>query len=173
MLNKGDAEKILKLCLPLISSEILREAAEKILSELCKAEEKISLLKKDLKSANKKIYELDKKIFDMEKNYFTVEDLPGEIWRDVEGYGGLYQVSNCGRIKSFHFGRAHLMRAGGGKSGYKTVTLNKNGKGRSKLLHVLIAKTFVENPEKKRFVNHKDGDKFNNCAENLEWVTAQ
>ena len=173
MLIKGDAKKVLELGLPLISSEILREAAEKILFEMDKSDEKILLLERNLKTANKKIAELDKKIFDLEKDYFCVENLPDEIWKDVEGYEGIYQISNKGRIKSFHYGRAHLMRGGGGKSGYRTVVLNKDGRSRTKLLHVLIAKTFIPNPEKKPFVNHKDGDKLNNCVENLEWVTAK
>ena len=80
MLIKGDAKKVLELGLPLISSEILREAAEKILFEMDKSDEKILLLERNLKTANKKIAELDKKIFDLEKDYFCVENLPNEIW---------------------------------------------------------------------------------------------
>ncbi|QHR65454.1 HNH homing endonuclease [Escherichia phage nepoznato] len=56
---------------------------------------------------------------------------------------------------------------------YKGVTICENGSRIEELQHRLIAKAFVPNPENKPFVNHKDGNKLNNCADNLEWTTEQ
>ena len=97
-----------------------------------------------------------------------------EIWKDIDGYEGLYQVSNLGRVKSFNYNRT-------GKEmnlkpvntcngfGYLYVNLNKNGKTRLFYIHRLVAKAFLENPDHKSDVNHKDENKTNNCVENLEW----
>ena len=98
-------------------------------------------------------------------------DLPHEIWRDIEAYEGLYKVSNFGRVKSFHFGREKLLKAGVSNTGYANVSLTKNKTKKNFHIHVLVARAFLPNPEGKREVNHIDGDKTNNCVENLEWVT--
>lgn len=99
-------------------------------------------------------------------------DLPHEIWRDICGYEGLYQVSNFGRVKSLHFGREKLLKAGVSNTGYANVTLKKNTTKKTFHVHVLVAKAFLPNPDEKREVNHIDGDKQNNRVENLEWVTS-
>ena len=88
-----DAKKILVGDVTIASTEILQEAAKIILSELEKAEEKIFALEKEK-------FELDK-----QDRCLSLEDLPGEVWKDIVGYEGLYQISNKGRLKSFYQGR--------------------------------------------------------------------
>lgn len=94
-----------------------------------------------------------------------------EVWKDIEGYEGLYQVSNLGRIKS-------LCREGCflgvfyNRKGYARCRLYKDGKGRNFRVHRLVAMTFIPNPDNKPEVNHIDGNKRNNCVTNLEWVTS-
>lgn len=104
-----------------------------------------------------------------------------EIWKDIEGYEGLYRVSNLGRVLSVRFGpktnsvpikpAPRIMRQSRSSSGYLHVQLYKDGESSTKLVHILVARTFIPNPENKREVNHLDGDKSNNCVDNLEWST--
>ena len=105
-----------------------------------------------------------------------IEDLEGEIWRWIQGYENLYQISNYGRVKSFPRNgtgkEVKILRPGFNKFGYLIVTLSKNNKPSYPRIHRLVAKTFIPNPENKPEVNHKDGNKFNNYYENLEWVTS-
>ena len=104
-----------------------------------------------------------------------------EIWKDIEGYEGIYQVSNKGRVKSLKrkicsnsnnhkyntLSEKLLKLSGGGK--YIQVILCKDGKTSAKLVHRLVAQAFIPNPENFSEVNHIDEDKTNNCIENLEW----
>ena len=95
-----------------------------------------------------------------------------EVWRDVPGYDGHYQVSNIGNVRSNKRQSMWLpMKIGHIFNKYYGVALTKNGQVKHCAVHILVAKTFIPNPENKPFVNHKDGNKFNNCVENLEWVT--
>jgi hypothetical protein len=106
-----------------------------------------------------------------------------EIWKDLEGYEGLYQISNFGNIKSLSkkfFNGNHdvvlkerLLKQSYCKDGYKKVCLCKNNKKKSYLIHRLVAKTFVKNPYCYYQVNHKDENKENNMAENLEWCDSK
>ena len=57
------------------------------------------------------------------------------------------------------------------RNGYLNIRLNKNGEGKDFSIHRLVAKAFIPNPESKSFINHKDGNRFNNYFENLEWST--
>ena len=98
------------------------------------------------------------------------EDLPNEIWRDVVDYEGIYQVSNLGRVKSFKKGTVKILKPAF-NGNYFFVHLHRNGKAKMYYVHILVAQTFVPNPDNKSFVNHISGDKLNNYAENLEWVT--
>lgn len=101
-----------------------------------------------------------------------------EIWKDIKGYEGLYQVSNLGRVKSLDtIDRLHRKHKSNIKhqcnngNGYLIVNLKHNGKQKNHLVHRIVATTFLENPDNKREVNHKDGNKQNNCVDNLEFVT--
>jgi hypothetical protein len=100
-----------------------------------------------------------------------------EIWKDVKGYEGLYQVSNLGRIKSFKKWKMvrcpdeYILNPQPNNRGYYMVTLYK-GKERHKFLtHRLVAEAFLPNPNGYACVNHKDENKGNNCVDNLEWCT--
>jgi hypothetical protein len=98
-----------------------------------------------------------------------------EIWKDIEGYEGLYQVSNLGRVKSLkkkYSKEDRIRKLRLDKDGYLVVSLWKYGKPKTMKVHRLIAISFIENIENKSFVNHLDGIKNNNSIENLEWVTA-
>ena len=99
-----------------------------------------------------------------------------EVWKDIEGYEGLYQVSNKGRIKSLKkkFGKQEteiIMKPNMEWCGYLRVGLIKDKKAKMYAVHRLVAKTFIANPENKPIVNHIDGNKANNEVENLEWAT--
>ena len=88
--------------------------------------------------------------------------------KDVVGYENLYVVSNAGEV--FKFPDRNKKQTLG-KRGYFTVSLYKNGQRKTATVHRLAAKAFIPNPQDKPFVNHKDGNKLNNCVDNLEWVT--
>jgi hypothetical protein len=94
-----------------------------------------------------------------------------EIWKEVHGYEGIYEVSNIGNIRSLKFNKIKDIRPGLNTSGYFIVALCKNNNQITKKLHRLIAKSFIDNPENKPCINHKDGNKINNNISNLEWCT--
>lgn len=105
-----------------------------------------------------------------------------EIWKDVVGYEGIYEVSNIGKVRSvsrhvthsdgavqFFEGKERSLRMN--RDGYKYVSLYRNRKEKRIAVHRLVAISFIPNPENKSQVNHIDGDKLNNEFSNLEWVT--
>ena len=97
-----------------------------------------------------------------------------EIWKDIEDYEGLYQVSNLGRVKSLicrGLKRDKVLKAGVDTQGYLLVNLYKSGKPKSKSIHRLVASAFIPNTLIKHQVNHLDANKKNNCINNLEWTT--
>lgn len=94
-----------------------------------------------------------------------------EIWKDIEGYEGLYQVSNMGKVKSV---RRNIILRQGITNGYKKAALYKNKKGyKHFLIHRLVAIAFIPNPDNLPQINHKDENKTNNCVNNLEWCTQE
>ena len=92
-----------------------------------------------------------------------------EEWKDVQGYEGLYEISNTGKVKSLIKGR--LLKPANHVKGYLFTTLTKDGKHRRFYIHRLVASAFLDNKEKKSEVNHIDGNKKNNHVDNLEWCS--
>lgn len=109
-----------------------------------------------------------------------------EIWKDIVGYEGLYQVSNLGRVKSverrvwngvsFALKREKLLsnnricKGKGNRFGYIHVSLRKNGKAKNLCVHKLVANAFLDNPLRHKEVDHLDNNSLNNNVENLKWV---
>ena len=100
--------------------------------------------------------------------------MKNEQWKDIEGYEGLYQISNLGRVKrliGINIYKEHYLKPVKDRYGYLYVCLSKNNKHKVKTLHRLVAIYFIPNPDNKPCVNHIDGNKKNNKVENLEWCT--
>lgn len=106
-----------------------------------------------------------------------------EIWNDIKGYEGLYQVSNMGRVKSVARTvmwknkevkryKSRIMKSRV-KNGYCCASLYKDFKSREYRVHRLVAEAFIPNPNELPFINHIDENKLNNNVENLEWCTRQ
>lgn len=94
-----------------------------------------------------------------------------EVWKDIEGYEGCYQVSNLGRVRNIKFNR--MLKPSCDSDGYLIVVLSKGGKHRTRTVHRLVAETFIRNKSGYPQVNHKDENKQNNCVENLEWCDSK
>lgn len=110
-----------------------------------------------------------------------------ETWKAIAGYEGYFSVSDLGRIRSEtrtvpHKRHGSVTYTGKmlsptiterGANRYCLINLTKDGKGKSWLVHRLVAAAFVDNPNDQNVVNHIDGDGTNNRASNLEWISAQ
>ena len=95
-----------------------------------------------------------------------------EIWKDVVGYEGLYQVSNMGNVRSLNWkncGYTRNLWLKPHNKGYFQVELVKNKKKKTFVVHRLVSVAFIPNPDNLPCVNHKDENKQNNCVDNLEW----
>ena len=112
----------------------------------------------------------------MVKNYLF------EIWRDIKGFEGLYQVSNLGRVRTVSHkvlmtdGRVYtvnekILTGDKSNNGYLAVHLWYKGKSKHLYIHRLVAETFIPNPNNLPCINHKDEDKTKNCVDNLEWCS--
>ena len=93
-----------------------------------------------------------------------------EIWKIIPNYNSMYLVSDKGNV--FSVKSQKLLSIRKSKNGYFKVTLSNDGVPKCFSIHRLVAEAFIENKEGKPQVNHIDGNKRNNCADNLEWVTA-
>ena len=97
-----------------------------------------------------------------------------EIWKDISGYEGLYQISNYGRVKSFnwrHWGYTRVLTPQLTANGYLHISLHKDKKIEQFYIHRLVAEAFVPNLDNKPEVNHINEDKTDNRACNLCWMT--
>lgn len=103
-----------------------------------------------------------------------------EIWKDIEGFEGVYQVSNLGRVKSLARTRRSkggcicpvaekILRQNTDKDGYKDVALSRDAKLHYLRVHRLVALAFIPNPHNYPMINHKDENPANNTVSNLEW----
>ena len=101
-------------------------------------------------------------------NFENIESLENEIWKEVEGYEGIYYVSNLGRVHN----KRKIMKTYVINSGYLCIDLTVNKRKTKNLVHRLVAKAFVENNNSYTEVNHINEDKKDNRAENLEWCTS-
>lgn len=113
----------------------------------------------------------------------AIKDYEFEEWKPIEGFGNYYEVSNLGRIRSKDREFNGKLFLGKLKKLTETSKRNNNqgylctrikdidGKSKCLYVHILVAKTFLPNPYNKITVNHKDGNKHNNCVNNLEWCT--
>lgn len=110
-----------------------------------------------------------------------------EEWKNIEKYEGLYQVSNMGRVRSLDRYKTtrnryktiqakikgQLLKPSINGDGYYQVTLSKNDEHLITRIHRLVAQTFIPNKDNKTQVNHINGNKLDNRAENLEWCTCK
>lgn len=109
-----------------------------------------------------------------------------EIWKDIEGYEGKYQISNLGNVKSIFrvvkSGVKHtttriyeekIMKQSLNRKGYCIISLYSNNGLKNNIVHRLVANAFIPNPHNLPQVNHKDENKLNNTVENLEWCDAK
>lgn len=127
---------------------------------------------------------LCKVLFENRKNrlaFLIIKNMETEVWKDIQGYEGLYQISNIGRVKSLERKVSHskgglrqvnkrILKNLLNKYGYAYVKLNNTGK-KYFSLHRLVALNFIANPENYKQVNHKDFNKLNNNVSNLEWCS--
>ena len=109
-----------------------------------------------------------------------------EIWKDIKGYEGLYQVSNLGRVKSLdmilpykrhnkettRIRKGKILSPANMKNGYLRVEMSNKTKHRLNLVHRLVAIAFIPNPNNYKEINHINCDKQDNSAENLEWCSS-
>lgn len=105
-----------------------------------------------------------------------------EIWKDIEGYEGYYQISNFGRVRSLdrtvlmrynlpQRRKSQIIKPAKSGCGYLTYCLGKDRVRKTQKAHRLVAKAFLSNPNNLPDVNHKDFNRHNNRLENLEWCT--
>lgn len=108
--------------------------------------------------------------------------IAGEEWRDINGYEGIYQVSNLGRIKSlsrkrlngrgYYIQKERIIKQAMTSTGYKMVGFSVNKVRKMAKVHRVVAFAFLGPPPKHRtIINHKDGNPLNNNADNLEWCS--
>lgn len=118
-------------------------------------------LKKLYKLVYNKIYCID-----------NIQNLNNEIWKEIENTDGNYYISNKGRVKSYTGYNAIILRPAVIKNGYERLQISKNGILVNKLIHRLVASAFLPAPKNiDEVLHHKDGNKRNNNADNLQWLS--
>lgn len=111
----------------------------------------------------------------------SLDDMEGEIWKDIQSYDGYYQISNLGRVKSLrrliwngfsnHLTKDKIRKLVVNNYGYTYVKISFNKKSIKFSVHRLVALHFIDNPKNKLEVNHIDSIRLNNNVKNLEWVS--
>ena len=112
----------------------------------------------------------------------SLEDIEVEIWKDIEGFDGYYQISSFGRVKSlsremfngkcYFYSKEKILKVQNHTHGYCVIVIRYNKKINNFYIHRLVAQYFIDNPKNKREVNHINFIKLNNDVENLEWVSS-
>lgn len=123
---------------------------------------------KQIMRASRRAYSERMANYKISKSKENASDLKVE-WKLIEGFDGIYSVSNYGEVRNNKTGK--LMKLRKNEKGYLRTNLTTNGNQKSVRVHRLVAQAFIPNPENKPQVNHIDFDKENNCVNNLEWVT--
>lgn len=110
-----------------------------------------------------------------------------EVWKDIEGFDGIYQVSTLGRVRSLDFEKEYkpvkrrnykkiikgrVLKTRLTKDGCRSVSLYKDGVKKFRLVHVLVANAFLRNPWEYEYVEFKDGNKSNTELTNLQWISS-
>lgn len=103
--------------------------------------------------------------------WYNQKTMNVEIWKDIENYQNLYEVSNLGRVRSLKFGKTKILTPVKNNKGYLLVKLYKDRKVKRFLVHRLVAQAFIANPLKLPFCNHIDENPLNNRVDNLEFCT--
>lgn len=96
-----------------------------------------------------------------------------EEWRDIEGFGNRFQISNLGRVRSNAWGKNSILKQSITTNGYLRIHVNYKHHHKYLLVHRLVAEAFIPNPGNLPQVNHKNEDKTDNRVENLEWCDAK
>ena len=101
-------------------------------------------------------------------------NIENEEWRDIDGYDGMYQVSDIGRVRSLKYGKVRVLKPQKDNGGYLFVNLYRDRKMKHFLVHRLVAQAFIQNDdETKTQINHINEVKSENRVSNLEWCSAQ
>lgn len=109
-----------------------------------------------------------------QERFLSLQNFDNEIWKDIDGYEGLYQISNFGRVKSFIFHNGNserILKLGINHYGYLQIKLCKEGNPKSYRINRSVALGYIPNHLNKKTVNHIDTNKLNNMFDNLEWNT--
>ena len=136
-------------------------------------EHKVKLKDSDGKKRCVTLKKLYRKVFGKEYCIDSIENYRLEEWKPIAETDGKYLISNYGRLKSYCRYRAIIVKPYSNQYGYYRADIRRNGKRVTALIHRLVANAFVinDNPKDNDTVDHIDGDKHNNRASNLRWLS--